>query len=261
MSFAKVIVNGQSGEAFQRWKDAPHPGVFTSFRALAASGQIHVLGLPLHSERLMSGCQRFGLSISCLEDITAEIFRGMEELHLREARVRIELFRDLRITRIGTIQPLDFILPSISLKTVSMVRPYVELKTSSGAALSERCQSECLPDVEALYVDQYSNIVEGAWSSFGWIDSDGSVCFTGRGLNGVTQRILRELLLEAGREVKIARANLQDLADLRVAPFITSALRGVVAVSRINDTVFVASEEIAWLRRLYVNATYLLSGS
>jgi branched-subunit amino acid aminotransferase/4-amino-4-deoxychorismate lyase len=261
MSFKKIIVNGHTAEVFQRWQDAPHPGVFTSFRALARGGKMHVLGLSFHYERLLAGCQRFGLSIPDLEDITAGILEGMEDLHLKEARVRVELFRDLHITRIGTIDRLDFNVPLVSLKTVSMVRPYEDLKTACGAALSERCQSECQSSGEALYLDPYGTIIEGAWSNFCWIGSSGSVCFTGRGLNGVTQRIIRALLSETDREVQVMSATPQDLANSRVAPFITSALRGVVAVSKINDIIFPPSEDIAEIRRLYSDATYLLSDS
>jgi len=256
MPFSRVIViNSVEAEVFHRWEDAPHPGVFTSFRALSRDGQMHVPGLPLHYERLISGCLRFGVTAPSLEGITSEILRGMDELHLKEARVRVELFRDFQSIRIGRIDPLEFDAPSITLRTLSVSRPYEDLKSSYGAAVSERYQSQCDPDCEVLYVDPHGFIIEGAWSNFGWIDSTGTVCFTGRGLDGVTQRLITAILTEAGRDVRVRHARLSDLLDNGIAPFISSALRGILPVSKMNEVSFALNEELLDIRRRYVDAT------
>jgi branched-subunit amino acid aminotransferase/4-amino-4-deoxychorismate lyase len=256
MSFAKVIVNGQTGESFQRWVDAPHPGIFTSFRALARDGGLCVLGLPLHYERLVLGCQRFGLLAPSLADITFEIRRGMEDLQLIEARIRVELFRDLHITRIARIEPLARCSPSIALQSLCVSRPYEDLKSSYGATFSERCQSKCQPSCETLYVDPIGCVIEGAWSNFGWIDPDGSICFTGKGLDGVTQRIVGGLFSKGGRDVRIKSATIEYLVARHVSPFIMSALRGVVLVSNVDDVLFHSSEGVLEIQGKYVDATY-----
>jgi len=258
MSFAKIIINGQAGDAFQCWDDAPHPGVFTSFRVLAVDGGVRVLGLSLHYERLLLGCQRFGLTAPSLHYITSEIRTCMEDLHLKEARVRVEIFRDQFITRVAAIDPLQQVASSMKLQTISVSRPYEDLKSSLGAALSEQYQSDCQPSCEMLYVDPNGFIIEGAWSNFGWIDSAGSVCFTGRGLNGVTQRVIGALLIEEGRSVRIESATLHDLITGGVAPFIMSALRGIIAVSKINEAFFFPDKDIAKIRERYMAATYAL---
>jgi branched-subunit amino acid aminotransferase/4-amino-4-deoxychorismate lyase len=256
MSFAKVIVNGQAGEVFQKWEDAPHPGIFTSFRALVREGGLHILGLPLHYERLVLGSQRFGMLVPSLADITSEIRRGMEDVELREARVRVEIFRELQITRIASIDTLEPRSPSITLRTRCVSRPYEDLKSSYGAALSERCQSECQPSCETLFVDPNGFVMEGAWSNFGWIDTDGSICFTGKGLDGVTQRVIGELLSQVGREVRIRSTTLEDLTIRGAGAFIVSALRGVVLVSAIDDVIFQSSEDVEEVHRRYIDATY-----
>ena len=257
MSFAQVFVNGRPGEAFQRWEDAPHPGVFTSFRALVGDDDVYILGLPFHYERLVHGCQRFGLLVPSLENITFEVHRGMEGLELREARIRVELFHQLYIIRIGPIDPLEISSPSIALRSRRVSRPYEDLKSSYGAALSEQCQLECPPLCETLYVDQNDCMIEGAWSNLGWIDLEGSIFFTGRGLDGVTQRVLRGLFSNIGRQVRIESTTLKDLRNRRVSPFILSALRGVVLVSEIDAVPFCASEGVSEIQRIYVEAAHL----
>ena len=257
ISFDKVIVNGQEREnVFQNWEDAPHPGVFTSFRALIRDEVILVLGFSLHYDRLILGSRFFNLLLPSQQIITREILSGMKSLQIDEARVRIELFSGFYITRLMLVNSLATDAGYFSMRTARVSRPYEELKSTYGAAMSERSQAECDPNCEALFIDDSDNILEGAWSNFGWIEADGSVCFSGRGLDGVTQRVVRDLLLRVGRDVRIVNTTLKELVDRTVTPFITSSLRGIVAVAKIDDVLFSPNADITRFRQQYIDATY-----
>jgi branched-subunit amino acid aminotransferase/4-amino-4-deoxychorismate lyase len=262
--FMLNLINGQpSAECFTSWQEAPEPLVFTSFRATLKNGQLFVSGWPWHVQRLLAGVAYFGIKLvedfnTTIGSIRNDVVTGMATTGLSAAHVRVEIYQGGRNVRLNQIEALcENTLPLIAMQSLAAIRPYHNLKSGYGAIVSERCQSILKQDIntplESLLLSENGSIVEGAWSSFGWITPCGIIRFTGKGLPGITEQILNNLLIAKGYKTELANdVSVAKLAQTQCAPFIMSALRGIVAVSAIDEYTFDLNSQIPNLRKAYV---------
>ena len=238
-------------------------GVFESFLVRRnLPGQRIVLNLTHHLDRLAAGCARSDINLSSRESLVAELMSAVNDSLwslCENLRARVIAAKDsLIITLEESLPPKDEV-SGISILVVPSERPLPEIKSCpaivSATANEEALRAGC---DEALLVDTSGVVREGAWSNFFWFDTDGRLVTPSAGmLPGVTRK---EVIRLSDGVYPIAEENhsLNTILKLATEAFVTSALRGVVPVIRINGHSLSGGrpgERTIMLRRAYLNSS------
>ncbi len=237
---------------------------FTSFRAHVARGEVRVLHWDWHTKRLQADSCFLYFGSPKFDDVWRVIERSSHELepnqNREDVRVRVDLVSGCYGIRVSKISRLDVSPQAISLATVRHLRPSPSHKTFEAAkvSLSAMLQIEQRAD-EALMISPMGEVHEGAWSNFGWITADNKVMITPFGLNGVTQRIIPELIAFAGLDCGFGGAasiNVFDSQFSSIYPFVMSSVRGIVPVARVDERTLASSAQVLRLAEAYRGLLY-----
>lgn len=236
---------------------------FTSFRGHVARGMVRVLRWAWHSKRLEQDCLFLDFACPNFEQVWHLVGTLSAKLELdqekEDLRVRVDVMSGFCGVRVSKIPRLAEGPQPISLASVQNLRSSPTHKTFEAARVSLSAMLQVQPGAdEALLISCNGDVHEGAWSNFGWIAEDSEVMVTPFGLDGITQRILPELVSsDAGfRFGGAERINIFDSRFASISPFVMSSVRGIVPVARIDGVNFAPSAQILRLAEAYRRALY-----
>ncbi len=227
-------------ESFDEASRTLPEGVYTTFRTYEAGRILH---LSDHLERLRESANLLGASIKISEKIIRNIMRvaiNDKSYSLKRIRLQInttqapigQLF--ILAEELHTPDAQDY-LQGVSVSTRSMHRNNALAKSTAFIHTAKQVRGEVPEKVnEVLMIGERHEILEGLSSNFFGI-LHGKVWTAEEGiLHGITRKMVLATCERCGVEVVRQPIQLEMLPDLSEA-FITSASRGILPVSRIND--------------------------
>ncbi len=227
--------NGEycAGESFQQFFNK-REGIFETMKSQAGA----ILGLDYHLERFAKGALASSLKSPPLELLRGKVLE-LVSAYQNDALVRLVLCgEDWYLFGEVWVDVWDG-KSAVSLLPVVAERANPEVKSLLAPVCMEaRSRAEAAGYEEALLVDRFGNVSEGAWSNAFFVDEAGVLVTPAHGiLPGVTRRLVLELAKGvcpvSEREFPLSEM-LSDASEV----FITQATRGIVPVERIDERVF-----------------------
>ncbi|OGO77814.1 MAG: hypothetical protein A2Y23_15155 [Clostridiales bacterium GWB2_37_7] len=215
-------------------------------------------GLPcfidMHHQRLLKGCSQLGLKFKLnVETVTAQAIKLAEVCNITEGRLKLICFRD-----VGCDSTM-MILSSYKLEEETLQKGIsLEVSRFMRNPHSPICYMKSLNYIEnmlakedakahgydeALFLNIYSKICEGAVSNIFWIKDN--TLYTpeiGCGLlEGITRRQVKDICGGIGLCLK------EDCFDLEVLlqaeeVFVTNSLMGIMPVYKVDNTIYKVSD-------------------
>lgn len=208
----------------------------------------------MHHNRLAAGCSRLGLELKLdIGTINTQAIRLSQACNITEGRLKVICFRDIEAD--ATIMTLShykleegYIQNGISLGSSSIMRnPHSPISYIKSLNYTEnllaKAEIKSQGYDEALFLNVYGKICEGAVSNVFWIKQ--SVIYTPEISCGILEGIIRKQVLDIcrilGLRLEEGSYNLSELLSADEV-FITNSLMGIMPVYRMDNTTYNISE-------------------
>lgn len=202
----------------------------------------------MHYERLKKGCNKLGLGLKLdIEAIYTQAIKLSAECNITEGRLKLICFRDEETD--ATIMTLSnykleesMIQNGIRLGISSIMRnphsPMCYIKSLNYAEnILAKAEAKSQGFDEALFLNVYSKLCEGAVSNIFWIKAN--VIYTPDISCGILEGITRKQVIDICSILELRlQAGSYELAALLSADevFVTNSLMGIMPVCRVDNT-------------------------
>ena len=208
----------------------------------------------MHYERLKKGCSKLGLGLNLdIEAIYTQAIKLSEACDITEGRLKLICFRDADAdAAIMTLSDYKLeestIQKGITLGISSIMRnphsPMCYIKSLNYAEnILAKAEAKSQGYDEALFLNVYSKLCEGAVSNIFWIKAN--VIYTPEISSGILEGITRRQVVDICNILELRlKEGSYDLAELLSADevFVTNSLMGIMPVCRVGNTIYNISE-------------------